>query len=80
MSGKDAATSPTLDTILECLNVMRGEMLAGFASMERRFDHLDVRLHRIEADGHDTESKFHSLRADFNELRTQLREHFPVLR
>lgn len=66
--GEKYTTQPTIQTVLERLDDFR-------ASMEKRFESLDIRLDRIESEVHKTQGNFHALRADFNELRAQLKEN-----
>jgi hypothetical protein len=79
MSDQDPTTKPTLDTLLEMLRGMRDEMRAGFSSVNKRLDDLDVRVDRVESVVNATRSEMLTLRADFKELRSTLREHLPAV-
>lgn len=67
-------TKPTIETVLERINVLGTEIRAGFAHIENRLDDFDVRLDRMESDVNKTRSEMLTLRADFKEFRA----HFKV--
>jgi hypothetical protein len=73
-------TGPTIETVLERIDAQSKVMRAGFASVEKLFDKVAVRLDRIEGEVKLTHSEFYELRADFRELRTTLKEHFPAIK
>jgi uncharacterized protein (DUF111 family) len=70
--GQKYQTNPTIQTVLERIDEFR-------ASMERRFDDLDVRVDRVESVVNATRSEMLTLRADFKELRNLLKEHLPAV-
>lgn len=70
-------TKPTIETVLERINEMRGEMLERFKELRVE---LDVRFDRVESIASGTRSEFLTLRADFRELKHALGEHIPALK
>lgn len=80
MSGEDQTqdiskkydTKPTIETVLERINVLAEEMRKGFAA-------INVRLDRVESLAHTTRGEMLALRADFTELRDTLKEHIPSI-
>ena len=87
MSTDDAATKPTIETVLERINML-GESLHGeikgvngrLGKMEEQFKEFDITLDRIESLANKTKSEFLDLRADFKEWRNQLKELLPQTR
>lgn len=81
-------TKPTIETVLERISEMRGEMLERFNEMRgemlERFKELrvelDVRFDRVESIASGTRAEFLTLRADFRELKHALGEHIPALK
>lgn len=73
-------TKPTMQTILERIDAQTEEMRKGFATVEKLFDKVAVRLDRIESEVKLTHSEFYELRADFRELHGTLKEHFPAIK
>jgi len=88
-------TKPTIETVLERINEMRGELLGRIneirGEMLERFDgmhtemdgmrrEMDVRFDRVESIASGTRSEFLTLRADFRELKHALGEHIPALK
>jgi arginyl-tRNA synthetase len=81
-------TKPTIETVLERINEMRGELLEGInelrGEMLERFKELrvemDVRFDRVESIASGTRAEFLTLRADFRELKHALGEHIPALK
>jgi 2'-5' RNA ligase len=84
MSTDDAATKPTIETVLERINML-GESLHGelkgvntrLSKMEQQLKEFDITLDRIESHTNKTRSEFLELRADFREWRNQLKELLP---
>jgi hypothetical protein len=67
-------TKPTIETVLESINALRTEMLAGFATINKRLDAMEIRLDRLEGFAHQTQSEVSYLRADFRELKSEFYE------
>ena len=63
----DAVTKPTLETILERVNSLGGQI-------DSLREDMEVRLDRIESMTNQTRAEMLTLRADFREFRTQLKE------
>jgi hypothetical protein len=61
------ATQPMLDTLLAEVRGMRAEMNA-------RFEHLEIRIDRIESMTNQTRAEMLTLRADFREFLSRLKE------
>ncbi|HEY0378099.1 MAG TPA: hypothetical protein VGC87_14370 [Pyrinomonadaceae bacterium] len=66
-------TKPTIETVLERISEMRGEM------NKMRVD-IQVGFDRIESIVSGTRAEFLTLRADFRELKHALGEHIPALK
>lgn len=77
-------TTPTIETVLERINEMRGEMseMRGEISVEikRLRAEMQVGFDRIESIASGTRAEFLTLRADFRELKQALGEHIPALK
>jgi hypothetical protein len=77
-------TRPTIETVLERIDEMRGEMKEMRGEMVERFKEMrvevDVRFDRVESVVSATRSEFLTLRADFRELKHALGEHIPALK
>lgn len=67
MSDSELTTKPTLDTILEGLNIQGEALKNGFDSVGQRLERIEIRLDRVE-------SMVLEVRADFREFRSALRE------
>ena len=63
----DAVTKPTLETILERVNSLGGQI-------DSLREDMEVRLDRIESMTNQTRAEMLTLRAGFREFRTQLKE------
>lgn len=71
---EDAATRPTIETVLERISALGERMNEGFAAvgtrlnkMEERLDQMDMRLDR-------TQAMVHGMRADFRDFRAQFKQ------
>jgi arginyl-tRNA synthetase len=81
-------TKPTIETVLERISEMRGEVLERINEMrvemlerfkETRLE-MDVRFDRVESIASGTRAEFLTLRADFRELKQALGQHIPALK
>ncbi len=77
MNDEDAATKPTLETILERINDLRSDMSQRFTAVEQKLEQIDVRLDRMEGVTYTTRADFTEMRADFREMRRHFRETLP---
>ena len=77
----EAVTKPTIETLLERVNLVLDENRAFREAMEIRLDRfreaMEIRLDRIEGEVKLTHSELYSLRADFKELRVEFHEFRP---
>ena len=64
-------TKPTIETVLERINVLEQGLNNRIHKMEER---IGIRLNRIESEVKATRSEFLTLRADVNEARQQAEE------
>jgi transcriptional antiterminator Rof (Rho-off) len=77
----EAQTKPTIETVLERINVLSVELRGFRMAVESRFDavehqleNMDMRLDRIESFAHQTRSEVLALRADFKEFKSQFKQ------
>jgi hypothetical protein len=74
----EAITKPTIETLLERVNLVLDENRALREAIEIRLDGfrevIEIRLDRIESEVKITHSELFSLRADFKELRAGFHE------
>lgn len=87
MGGEDITTKPTLETVLERINLLGEALQSQAKDFSNRFDRIDDRLEefndrldRIEALAYKTRSEFLEWRADFKEWRGQLKDLLPPIR
>ncbi len=78
------ATKPTLETILERINVLangvdglREGMRAGFAQVDTRLDRLEMRIKKVENSIGVLNENLPELRGDMRELKNSLKAHEP---
>jgi hypothetical protein len=64
---EDATTKPTIETVLERINVLGERMDRRFAAVETTLEQMDTRLDR-------TQAIVHEMRADFREFRAQFKQ------
>ena len=74
-------TKPTLEQVLERINVVaemlvefRAEVNRKFAAIEQKLEDFDVRIDRIESVVNATRSEMLTLRADFREFKSKFKE------
>jgi uncharacterized coiled-coil DUF342 family protein len=87
MSADDAATKPTIEIVLERINVLGESLHSEIASLKtdtgaikERLNDFDIRLDRVESVVNGTRAEMLTLRADFKEWRDQLKELLPQVR
>ena len=67
MMSEEATTRPTIETVLDRINVLGERMDRRFAAVETTLEQMDTRLDR-------TQAVVHEMRADFREFRAQFKE------
>lgn len=74
----EAITKPTIETLLEHVNLALAETRAFREAVEIRLDRIEnameIRLDRIESEVKQTHSELYALRADFKELKLEFNE------
>ncbi len=73
-------TKPTIETVLERINEMRGEMNEMRGEIKSLRVEMEVGFDRIESIVSGTRAEFLTLRADFRELKQTLVEPPPALK
>jgi hypothetical protein len=67
----ELTTKPTIDTLLERINLVLTENRAFRAEVAERFEVVETRLDRIESLANQTRAEMLAMRADFRELRSE---------
>ncbi len=71
---EDAATRPTIETVLERINALGERMNEGFAAVGTKLDKMEARLEQMDTRLDRTQAMVHEMRADFREFRAQFKE------
>ncbi len=67
-------TQPMLSELLEEVRAMRVEVQEFRAETNQRFEHLEIRIDRIESMTNQTRAEMLTLRADFREFLSRQKE------
>jgi predicted nuclease with TOPRIM domain len=70
-------TRPTMETVLERIEELRGETRAGFEQVNTRLDVMDGRLKKVEHKISLLNEDVLELRSDMRELKNALKVHEP---
>jgi hypothetical protein len=67
----ELTANPTIDTLLERIDLVLTENRAFRIAVEERFEVIETRLDRIESLAFQTRAEMLAMRADFRELRSE---------
>ena len=70
----EAVTKPTLETVLERINDLRGEVGAFRASTEEKLEDIEIRLDKIQSIALEARSEVKELKREFRDFRSQFKQ------
>jgi chromosome segregation ATPase len=73
-SGNGSVTAPTLETVLNRINLLDEKIASRFDSVESRLDRVESRLDRVESRLEGVESRLEGVESHFQSAITELRQ------